>query len=102
MSAEPDANMLKTSPALILDSEIIALKVLSFIASDEDRMSHFLTATGLAPEAVRTLAGEPAFLCGLLDYLRADQSLLLIFAESADLDPAAIDIASLRLGGTPT
>ncbi|MBM3520013.1 MAG: DUF3572 family protein, partial [Alphaproteobacteria bacterium] len=45
------------------------------------------------------LAGEAQFLAGVLDHLRSDQSLLLAFAESQNLDPAVVDLAARSLGG---
>jgi hypothetical protein len=82
-------------------AEVIALKALTFLASDADRIKHFMAVTGLAPAAIRAQAGKRAFLGGLLDYLRSDQTLLLIFAESEGLEPASIDAACFRLTGNP-
>jgi len=77
----------------------MALKALGFLAQDGERLGRFLALTGTAPAALRQLAGEARFLAGVLDYLRADQSLLLAFAEAENLDPALIDRAAQALGG---
>ncbi len=60
-----------------------------------------MAITGLGPDEIRSGAGERAFLGGVLDYLRSDQPLLLIFAESENVAPAEIDAACYRLTGTP-
>ena len=81
------------------DAQIIALKALAFLASDEERIKRFMSITGLMPQEIRAQAAEPAFLGGVLEHLRNDQSLLLMFAESANIIPALIDAASFRLSG---
>jgi hypothetical protein len=80
-------------------AERIALQALNFLASDHDRLERFLGSTGLRPESVRRAAAEPGFLIGVLDHLASDERLLLSFAESASLDPAAIGLAREALSG---
>jgi len=75
------------------------LKALGFLAEDGDRLGRFLALTGTSPAELRRLAGEAQFLAGVLDHLRSDQSLLLAFAESQNLDPAVVDLAARSLGG---
>ena len=81
------------------DAELIALKALGFLASDGERLGRFLALTGIAPQDIRAAAAEPAFLLGILDHLRGDQSLLLEFTSSEGIDPARIDAASHLLSG---
>ena len=81
------------------DAQIIALKALAFLAGDEERIGRFMDATGLTPQEIRAQAAEPAFLAGVLEHLRSDQSMLLVFAESEDIVPGLIDAASFRLSG---
>lgn len=92
--------MSKTSQINHEDAQIIALKALAFLASDGDRISRFMGVTGLTPQEIRAQAAEPAFLGGVLEHLRSDQSLLLVFAESENIIPGLIDAASFRLSGT--
>lgn len=80
-------------------AETIALQILGFLASDTDRIGRFMALTGLSPETLRARAAEPDFLSGVMDYLLADQSLLLAFAESAGLSPEAVVAARQRLPG---
>ena len=80
-------------------AEVIALKALAFLASDEQRLTHFLDVTGLSLAAIRSLAADPAFLAGVFDHLRADQTLLFQFSEAEGLPPDAIDKARRSLPG---
>ena len=81
------------------EAEIIALNALGFLASDPDRMKRFLDLSGLSPDAIRAGASDPAFLGGLLDYLLADQTLLLIFAEEQGQKPEHIGQLRRKLPG---
>jgi len=81
------------------EAEITALKALGFLAADPERISRFMDLSGLDPDAIRASAGEPAFLGGLLDYLLADDSLLLIFAQEQDLNPERIAQLRRKLPG---
>jgi hypothetical protein len=71
-------------------AEMLAIQALAFIAEDPEKLSRFLGMTGIPPEEVRAAAGEPGFLAGVLEHMLADESLLVAFADSADIDPAAI------------
>ncbi|MCB1377157.1 MAG: DUF3572 domain-containing protein [Alphaproteobacteria bacterium] len=81
------------------ESEIIALKALGFLAADPDRLERFLALTGMTPQAIRPLAADPMFLGGVLDHLLSDQTLLLVFAETAGLTPGGIEAARASLPG---
>ena len=78
---------------------MLAIQALAFIAEEADRMGAFLAATGIAPDAIRGAARSPDFLAGVLEHMLADESLLLAFAESAAIDPAAVARARNALGG---
>lgn len=80
-------------------AEAIALQALGFLAADGERIERFLAITGLLPATLRKRAAEPDFLGGVMDYLLADQSLLLSFAESAGMDPDRIVAARRQLPG---
>jgi len=79
------------------DPEEIALKALSFLASDPDRLGAFLAVTGLGPDTIRASARQPGFLLAVLDHLAADEALLLAFAANMKLDPTAVGNARLQL-----
>jgi hypothetical protein len=84
------------------EAQVIALKALTFLASDGDRLGAFLAACGLGPADLKSGAHNPQFLAGVMDYLLGDESLLLIFAENGGIDPGAIAGARRFLpGGGP-
>ena len=88
-----------TSPESSEEAEIIALKVLGFLAAEPERLSRFMDLSGLDVGAIRASASEPAFLGGLLDHILSDQSLLLIFAEEHGLKPERIMQLRRKLPG---
>ena len=71
-------------------AEPLAVQALAFIAQDGERLGRFLAVTGIGPAQIREAAGEPRFLAGVLDYVAADEGLLLAFAQQAGIDPAWI------------
>ncbi|MGH6799648.1 MAG: DUF3572 domain-containing protein [Roseiarcus sp.] len=71
----------------------LAVRALAFIAADSDRLRRFLNLTGLGPHNLRTAAADPAFLGSVLDYLVADEELLVAFAADAGLEPEAVSRA---------
>jgi hypothetical protein len=81
------------------EAEVIALQSLSFISADPARIERFLDLSGLNFEAIRAGAADPSFLGGVLDYLLADQSLLLIFASGHGLKPERIMALRRKLPG---
>ncbi len=72
------------------NAEVTALKALGFLAAEPERLQRFLDLSGLGVQAIRKNAADRAFLGGLLDYLLADQTLLLLFAESEQIPPGRI------------
>ena len=77
----------------------LAVSALAFIASDSDRLNRFLGLTGLGPDNLRTAAADPAFLGSVLDYLVADEALLVEFAADAGVKPEAVARAHAALCG---
>ena len=68
-------------------AETLALQALAWIAAEPERLSGLMATTGLWPDEVKTRAGDPAFLGGVLDYLLADEALLLGFCSEAEIAP---------------
>ena len=79
-------------------AEILAIQALAFIAEEPERLNLFLSTTGIPPSEIRTAAREPGFLAGVLEHMLADESLLIAFADSAGIDPAAVARARSALG----
>ena len=91
---------LKSRQSASVDSaRSLAVSALAFIAADSDRLSRFLGLTGLGPDNLRTAAAEPAFLGSVLDYLVADEGLLVTFAAEAGLKPESVVRAHAVLRG---
>jgi len=80
----------------------LAIAALTFIAQEPERLGRFLALSGIGPESLREAAREPDFLLGVLDYVVADEALLVEFAGYSTIDPA--DVARARnvlAGETP-
>jgi hypothetical protein len=72
------------------EAESLALRTLSYIASDGDRLSRFLGVTGLSPETIRQSAASPGFFAAVLDYVAADESLLIELSGFLETRPEHI------------
>jgi Protein of unknown function (DUF3572) len=71
-------------------AEDLALRTLSYIVSDEERLNRFLAMTGLQPDTIRRAAASPDFLAAVLDYVAGDEPLLIALAQSLELKPERI------------
>ena len=91
--------MKRPSSATREAAETLAIQALSFIAEEPERLNGFLNATGLTPDRLRESANAPDFLAGVLEHMLANESLLVAFADSAGIDPAAVARARNALGG---
>ena len=67
-------------------AETLALNALAYLAGDEDALTGFLAATGLSPDDLRSGAGDPHILAGVMDYLLADEQRLLAFCAEAGIE----------------
>lgn len=79
------------------DPETVALRAFGRLAADAERLGAFLAATGLTPETVRSAAGEPGFLPGVLDHLCSDETLLVAVAGEIGLPPEMLAAARRAL-----
>lgn len=84
------------------NAEAIGLAALVFLTEDGERLGRFLSETGLSPSALGNAAGTPHTLAAVLDHLLADESLLMVFAAGAGIDPAEILPARFVLVGGGT
>lgn len=82
------------------DAETVGLQALAFIAADDRIIDRFLALTGLDPADLRHQAKDPAVLGAVLDFLLADESLVVAFAAASDLPPEAPMQARAGLPGS--
>jgi hypothetical protein len=75
----------------------MAIDAFLFLAQDEAHIVHFLNASGMEPADLRTRAQEDRTLAAVLDHLLAHESLLLVFAANARLQPGDVQPALERL-----
>lgn len=90
---------MKNSDTNASQAEVVALDVLRYLACEPERFSRFLSLSGLSPQDISVLAGQPDFLASVMDYLLSDEKLLLEFAESDSLKPQAIVNLRQKLPG---
>jgi len=86
---------MKSSRSSFIDAReqarTLAFDALLYLANDLEQLGRFLTETGLDPARLRQAAKEPSFAGAMLDYLCANESLLVAFAAEQGRDPARID-----------
>ena len=69
------------------NAEIIALQALAWLLANEQEMNTFMGQTGLDQAALRSGAGDAAFLGGVLDHILAEEVRLMAFVGDAGLKP---------------
>lgn len=77
----------------------MAVSALAFVAAEPERLGRFLAISGLGPDTIRAAARDPHFLAGVLEYVEADERLLVEFASEAGVDPMDIGRARRALAG---
>jgi Protein of unknown function (DUF3572) len=79
--------------------QVIALKALTFLVSNEDHLDGFLASSGMDLQDLKELADDETMLAGLLDHILQNESLLLEFSQSIDYKPEMIVKARYALPG---
>lgn len=92
----PAAKSRKAEP---LDPDRLAIDALSYLAGEPARLADFLATTGLTRDTLRDAADRPGFLRGVLDYVAADEALLVAFAAHQGVSPEAVGHAVTAAGG---
>ena len=77
----------------------LAIAALGFLATEPETLDRFLALSGIDSQSIRAAAREPGFLLGVLDYLAADEQLLLAFANQNAIDPEDVARARIALAG---
>lgn len=87
------------TPQTIEQAEALAIRALTFIASDPELLPRFLAITGIEAGDIRHAAREPGFLAGVLQFVLAHEPTLMRFAEEAGVAPSAAAAARRALPG---
>ena len=69
------------------DAELFAARVLAWLSEDAARLAAFMAASGSAPDDFRRVMADPAFLLGVIDFVMADEAMLLACCTDLDLPP---------------
>ena len=86
-----------SSPTGERDAASIAIAALSHFATDPRLLDRFFALTGLDPASLREVAGTPAFIAGVLDFVLGDERLVIAVAEAQEIPPEAIAAARRTL-----
>jgi hypothetical protein len=81
-------------------AEDIAVKALTLLTRDPERLARFLALTGLGPETIRAAAGSPGFLRAVLDHVAGHEDLLVALADEMEARPETI-VEARRLLAAP-
>ncbi|TNE36068.1 MAG: DUF3572 family protein [Alphaproteobacteria bacterium] len=82
-------------------SEILALKALTYIAGDEKALSWLMAETGLGPADLLRQAENPETLAGVLDFLLGHENILIDFCNAEGMDSSQPARARRYLPGAP-
>jgi hypothetical protein len=80
-------------------AEILGLHALGWLAGEPEALERFLAASGADSDSLRQAAGDPAQLGVILEFLLAQEDLLVRFCKSAEVDARAMHAARHRLEG---
>jgi len=81
------------------NAEILALEALGWLAGDQDAIQRFLDLSGIDGAELRAAAGSPGTAVAVLDFLLANEELLVRFCEDSSVKAKDIHMARHRLGG---
>ncbi len=81
------------------EAEALAARALAWMAGDAEMMGRFLAQSGAGPADLRARAAEPEFLGFVLDFLVADETALVAFAEAEGVPPERAMRARAALPG---
>ncbi|MGC6511303.1 MAG: DUF3572 domain-containing protein [Parvibaculales bacterium] len=84
------------------DAEILALKILEWIARDEDAMVRFARLSGIDPIDLIVHASDPEMLGGMMDFFLSDEELIIAFCDETETDKELPALARQALPGGNT
>jgi Protein of unknown function (DUF3572) len=77
----------------------VALKGLAYLANFEPELTRFMELTGTDREAIRERADEPEFLVAILDFMLANEAVLVDFCDDTSVDARMVHMARHVLSG---
>ena len=77
----------------------IAISGFVFLSAEPEHLSSFMDLTGYQLSDLKEQAATREFQTAILDHLLGDESLLLVFCSSRNIDPSQIAKARNILGG---
>lgn len=80
-------------------AETLALRVLTWLAADDELFGVFLGATGAAAPDIATNAAQPEFLGAVLDFLLMDDAWVTAFCDAANIPYSSVMAARQALPG---
>ena len=80
-----------------LSGESAAVSALAFLAGEPSRLERFLALSGLDLGHLRSAAGQPGFLGGVMAFIAGDEKTLLDFAAASGHAPEAVAAAHRTL-----
>jgi Protein of unknown function (DUF3572) len=80
-------------------AEVIALRALAWLMSNDELLPVFMGATGAVEADLRANAADPEFLGSLLDFLTMDDAWVVEFCEQAGLSYETPMMARMALPG---
>lgn len=78
-------------------AEDLAAQILVAVAEDPSVLQRFMRDTGFGPEDIRASANSAEFLAGVLEYVLADEPLLLAVTSDRQLKPELLMQALAQL-----
>jgi hypothetical protein len=81
------------------NAEILGFEALAWLAGDADILNRFLAASGTDAGTLREAVENPALLGAVLDFLLADEALLVRFCEEKAVRPQSVHAAHRALEG---
>jgi len=80
-------------------AETFALQALAWLASDDEMLGGFMGLSGLAPEELRSRAGDAEFLGAVLDYILSADAYVLALSDALNTKPDQVIAARIALPG---
>jgi hypothetical protein len=90
---------MKTPLPAMDEAAALACAVAAWLVRDEGRRQRFLALTGMDLPALRAGLEDPGVQAAVLEYLLADESLLLTFTSEENVPPDLPRLAWMRLTG---